>query len=109
MSRRCSRFDPSAPQKQGQAEAHEAQRRLSVLGQPQLLVIGTDEEPAQIQARNICNPIAELRDLRISQELGSHAGMLRTLAWKNERDLRHRHRATLWTRPYSVLMTSRPA
>src|ERR1700680_4003261 len=96
MSRRRGRLDAATPQEEGQADTHEAQRRLSVLRQAQLFVISTDEEPSQIHARSFGNTVAELGDLGIRENLGPHAGVLGPLAWKQKRDLRYRHKATLW-------------
>ena len=90
----------AAAQQPRQPDAHEAQGRLRVLREAELILAGGRQQVAEVDAGLGSAPIAERRDLRVFEELRSHAGLLRALAWKQERDLRR----------YSfALTTSRPA
>ena len=100
MARRRDRLNAAPAQQERQREACEAQRRLGVLGQPQLVVVRSREQAWQVDAGRGRTFITELADLGVLEKLDSHAGLLRALAGKQERYLRR----------YSfALMTSRPA
>src|SRR5258708_39274680 len=86
---RC-RFDATASQEKGQSEANEAKRRLSVLGEAQLVVARAGEQVAQVDISRRCALVAQVGDLRIREQVGAHAGLLGTLSGIEERDLRHR-------------------
>src|SRR5437879_5548517 len=100
VARGGGRIDAAAAQQPRQPDAHEAQGRLRVLREAELILAGGRQQVAEVDAGLGSAPIAERRDLRVFEELRSHAGLLRALAWKQERDLRR----------YSfALTTSRPA
>jgi hypothetical protein len=60
----------------GQADAHEAEGGLSVLGEPQLVLVRGGEQAAQVDVGGLRAPVAEIADLRVCQELGPHASLL---------------------------------
>ncbi|HEV2033459.1 MAG TPA: hypothetical protein VGU71_04565 [Candidatus Dormibacteraeota bacterium] len=62
----------------------------------------------QIQPRRVATSLTELGDFWIRQQLGAHASVLRTLAGKNEGDLGHEHKATVWVVGDEVLARRDP-
>ncbi len=90
--------DAVAAQQHGQADAHETERGLGVLGQPQLIVVGGGQQPAKVDVGGRGAPVAEVADLRVGQQLGPHARLLGALAGVDEGDFR----------AYAVFITSRP-
>src|SRR5439155_14052408 len=72
-----------------EGDAHEAQGRLGVLRQPQLIVVRADQQVTEVDVRGARAAIAQVRDFGISQELRAHAGVLRALAWKEKGDSSH--------------------
>src|SRR5258708_34277610 len=98
MARGGDRGDPVAAEQDGQADAHEAESRLGVLGEPELVVVRGGEQAAQVDGGRRGAPVAEVADLGVGQELGPHARLLGALAGVDEGDFR----------AYAVLMTSPP-
>jgi hypothetical protein len=72
-----------------QRNAHEEKGRLGVRGQPQLLVFGVYQEPPEIDAGSRAAAAGQRPDLGVSQDIGSHPGVLRALAGKQKGDLGH--------------------
>src|SRR5207247_8084573 len=101
MTSRRNRLDAAAPQKEREPEADEAQRRLGVLRELQLVVVRGGEQASQLDIRSAGAALAQVCDLGIIEQLSPHACVLRALARIDKRDPGHRR--------YCVLITSRPA
>jgi len=86
-----------AGQQHGQAEAHEGERGLGVLGEAQLVVVGAGEEVAEVDFGGLRAPVTELGHLGIREQAGAHAGVLGALPGVEEGDL-HGFNATRTTR-----------
>jgi hypothetical protein len=89
VTRRGERLDATSSQQQGKAQPDEAQSRLRVLGQAQLVFVSADEQALEIDVGGAGTAVAELGDFGIGEELGPHPRLLGALPRKNESNLTH--------------------
>jgi hypothetical protein len=75
-------LDAAACEQQRQSDAHEAEGRLRILGESQLVFVGADEQVAKVHSCEARAAFAKVGDLRIGEELGAHPRVLRALARK---------------------------
>src|SRR2546428_13333379 len=99
MARRRDRLNAAPAQQERQREAREAQRRLGVLGQPQLVVVRSREQAWQGDAGRGRTFLTELADLGVLEELDYHAGPLRALDGEQGRHPRRYSLALMHLRP----------
>ena len=86
MTRGGEWFDTAAAQQDCEADTDKAQGRLRVLGQPELVIVREREQVTQVDAGGRGALIAERRDLFVLEELGPHAGLLRSLSREEKCD-----------------------
>jgi hypothetical protein len=67
-------FEARAAEQEGEADAEEAERGLGVLGELELLLVGRRQQVAEVDLGAAA--FAEVRDLGVFEEVGSHAGRL---------------------------------
>jgi len=89
VSCRGDRLDAATPQQQRQAKADEAQGRLGVLGELQLVVVSGGEQAHQVDIGRCAALFAQLRDLGVLEQVLAHSGVLGALTGENEGDLGH--------------------
>jgi hypothetical protein len=62
---------------------------LSVLGVPQLVVVGLGQQAPELDAGVLGTAVAEFGDLGVLEQIAAHAGLLGSLARKEECNRRH--------------------